>query len=155
MVKVFSTGLLRGNHMKRIIVLAVLTAVFLIGASACSSNQETVTESATGGESSAMAYKKISAEEAKTMIDAGNVIILDVRTQEEYDAGHIEGALRLESADFGKKAATVLPDKAATILVYCRSGNRSKTAAKLLLELGYTNVYDFGGINDWPYETVK
>lgn len=89
------------------------------------------------------------------MIDAGNVIILDVRTQEEYDAGHIAEAVRLESADFEAKAANVLPDKDATILVYCRSGNRSKTAAKMLLELGYTDVYDFGGINDWPYETVK
>lgn len=143
--------------MKKIIVLAVLTAVFLLGASACSSSQETDTESVTsttGGESSAMEYKKISAEEAKAMIDAGNVIILDVRTQEEFDAGHIAEAIRLEYADFETKAATVLPDKDATILVYCRSGNRSKTASKMLLELGYTDVYDFGGINDWPYETV-
>jgi len=144
--------------MKKIAKLAVLTAFFLVGASACSSNHETATESvtsATGGESLTMEYKKISADEAKAMIDAGNVIVLDVRTQEEYDAGHIAEAIRLESADFETEAATVLPDKDATILVYCRSGNRSKTASKMLLELGYTNVYDFGGINDWPYETVK
>lgn len=101
-----------------------------------------------------MGYKKISAEEAKVMIDAGNVIILDVRTQDEYDAGHISGAIRLESADFEAKAVTVLPDKDATILVYCRSGNRSKTASGMLIDLGYTAVYDFGGIIDWPYETV-
>jgi rhodanese-related sulfurtransferase len=144
--------------MKKIIALTIMTAVLLIGASACSSDQETVTESttsSTGEESAAKEYKKISAEEAKAMIDAGNVIILDVRTQEEYDAGHIAEAIRLESADFETKAASVLPDKNATILIYCRSGNRSKTAAKMLLELGYTDVYDFGGINDWPYDTVK
>lgn len=144
--------------MKKVIALVVMTVVFLIGASACSSNQETGTGSVTSkteGETSTMEYKKISAEEAKTMIDNGNVIILDVRTQEEYDAGHIANAVRLESADFEAKAATVLPDKDATILVYCRSGNRSKTASQMLIELGYTDVYDFGGINDWPYEIVK
>lgn len=148
----------RGNHMIKVKLLTVLTAVFLIGVSACSSGHNAVTGSVTTpqeGESSAVEYKKITAEEAKAMIDAGNVIILDVRTQEEYDAGHIEDAVRMEAADFSSKAATVLPDKDANILVYCRSGNRSKTATKMLIELGYTQVYDFGGINDWPYDTVK
>lgn len=159
--------------MRNIIALTILTAICLLGASACSSNQKTVTEPVTSvieGESSTVTesetsviveeskvaeYKKISAEEAKAMIDAGNVIILDVRTQEEYDVGHISGAIRLESADFAAQAATVLPDKDATILVYCRSGKRSKVASEMLVKLGYTGIYDIGGIIDWPYETVK
>lgn len=147
-----------GDCMKKTLVPVILIAIYLLGTSACSSNHEAVTESitsVTGGESSMIEYKNISAKEAKEMIDAGNVIILDVRTQDEYNSGHIAEAIRLEAADFEAKAAEVLPDKDATVLVYCRSGKRSKTAAKMLLELGYTDVYDFGGINDWPYETVK
>lgn len=98
-------------------------------------------------------YKKISPQEAKALIDAGNVIILDVRTQNEYNGGHIKNAVLLPNTEIAEKSATVLPDKNAKILVYCRSGNRSATASKELLEMGYTDVLDFGGINDWPYET--
>ena len=82
------------------------------------------------------------------------MIVLDVRTHAEYDSGHIKDAVLLDSGDVSAKAATVLPDKNATILVYCRSGNRSATASKLLIEMGYTKVMDFGGIIDWPYEVV-
>ncbi len=99
-------------------------------------------------------YKKISAEEAKALIDGGNTVILDVRTQEEYNGGHIKDAVLLPNTDISEKAGTVLPDKSAKILVYCRSGNRSASAAKELIEMGYTDVLDFGGIIDWPYETV-
>ncbi|MCR6546648.1 rhodanese-like domain-containing protein [Dehalobacterium formicoaceticum] len=100
--------------------------------------------------------QKISAQEAKAMIDGEEeVIILDVRTRSEYQAGHIEGSVLLPNTEIKEKAAQVLPDQNAKILIYCRSGNRSAQAAKLLLEMGYTNVYDFGGIIDWPYGIVQ
>lgn len=99
---------------------------------------------------------KITAEEAKHLMDGGeDVVILDVRTQEEFDEGHIEGALLLPDTEVAKKAQDVLPDKDAMILVYCRSGRRSALAADELVKMGYTDVRDFGGIIDWPYETVK
>lgn len=103
----------------------------------------------------AAGYKKITAEEAKVMIDIGNVIILDVRDQSEYDEGHIENALLLPYMEIKDKAAAVLPDKDVKILVYCRTGRRSEIAARELINMGYTSVYDIGGILDWPYETVK
>ena len=108
------------------------------------------------GESSSQKaeYIKITPAEAKALMDSETVIVLDVRTQAEYDSGHIKDAVLLDSGDVSAKAATVLPDKNATILVYCRSGNRSATASKLLIEMGYTKVMDFGGIIDWPYEVV-
>lgn len=100
-------------------------------------------------------YKKITAAQAKAFIDGGNVIILDVRTQEEFDQGHIKDALLLPDYEIGTKAATMLPDKDAKILVYCRTGRRSALAAKELIVMGYTDVLDFGGLQtDWPYETV-
>ena len=88
------------------------------------------------------AYQKISAEEAYEMMASQEVVVVDVRTREEYDGGHIENAI-------------LVPDKEATLLIYCRSGRRSKDAAQKLLALGYQNVYDFGGVIDWPYELVK
>lgn len=100
-------------------------------------------------------YKKISAEDAKKIIDSEDVIILDVRTPEEYKEGHIENAVLLPVNDIKDKASEVLTNKDAKILVYCRSGNRSATAAKELIQMGYTDVYDFGGIMSWPYEIVK
>lgn len=100
-------------------------------------------------------YKKISAEEAKKIIDSEDVIVLDVRTQEEYNEGHIVNAVLLPVNDIADKALETLPNKDAKILVYCRSGNRSATASKQLIKMGYTNVYDFGGIISWPYEIVK
>ena len=118
----------------------------------------TVSETtAPSGESTASAveYIKITATEAKALMDEGNVIVLDVRSQEEYDDGHIAGAIRLAYGEFPDKLESVLPDKDAVILVYCRSGNRSKTASDLLIEAGYTNVMDFGGIIDWPFEVVR
>jgi len=100
-------------------------------------------------------YRKISAEKAKEMMDEGEPIVLDVRELTEYNEGHIEGALLLPYTEISAKAEAELPDKDEIILVYCRSGRRSEIAAKELMKLGYTKVYDFGGINDWPYETVK
>lgn len=82
-------------------------------------------------------------------------IILDVRTDEEYAGGHIPGAILIPHDDIANQAEETLADKDQLILVYCRSGNRSRQAAEALAELGYTNVVDFGGINDWPYEIER
>jgi len=98
-------------------------------------------------------YVNITAEEAKQIMDnEEGYIILDVRTQEEYDEGHIPGATQISHEEIAEKAEDVLTDKNQMILVYCRSGRRSKIAAEALVELGYTNIKEFGGIIDWPYE---
>ena len=98
-------------------------------------------------------YVNITAEEAKQIMDTEEgYIILDVRTQEEYDQGHIPGAIVISHEEITEKAEDVLADKEQLILVYCRSGRRSKIAAEALVELGYTNIKEFGGISDWPYE---
>jgi len=98
-------------------------------------------------------YRQITQAEAKGMMDAGNVIVLDVREQDEFDAGHIPGALLLPVGTItADTAASVIPEKDSVVLVYCRSGNRSKTASMALVQLGYTNVNEFGGINTWPYD---
>ena len=101
-------------------------------------------------------YVNITAEEAKQIMDSEEgYIILDVRTQEEYDEGHIPGAIVISHEEIAEKAEEVLTDKDQLILVYCRSGRRSKIAAEALVELGYTNIKEFGGIIDWPYEVEK
>ena len=98
-------------------------------------------------------YEQITQEAAKEMMDTQEVIVLDVREQSEYDSGHIPGAVLLPVGSIDEEtAATVIPEKDSTVLVYCRSGNRSKTASSTLAGLGYTNIYEFGGINTWPYE---
>ncbi len=106
-----------------------------------------------GGNAADGAYRQISQEEAKEMMDSQEVIILDVREQDEYDSGHIPGAVLLPVGIIEETAAEVIPEKDSSVLVYCRSGNRSKTASSKLADLGYTNIYEFGGINTWPYET--
>ena len=126
-----------------------------------------------GGNDADGSYQQITQEEAKEMMDTQEVIILDVREQDEYDSGHIPGAVLLpvgsiDEDDSGHipgavllpvgtidedTAAEVIPETDSTVLVYCRSGNRSKTASSTLADLGYTNIYEFGGINSWPYET--
>lgn len=98
-------------------------------------------------------YRQISQEEAKDMMDTEDAIILDVREQYEFDAGHIPGAVLLPVGSIDAvTAAAVIPEKDSLVLVYCRSGNRSKTASSTLAGLGYTNIYEFGGINTWPYD---
>ena len=100
-------------------------------------------------------YKKISAADAKARMDSGDtIVILDVRTQEEYDAGHIAGAILVPNESITDKQPELLPELDAEILIYCRSGNRSAQAARKLIAIGYTNVVDFGGIIDWPYGSV-
>ena len=98
-------------------------------------------------------YVNITAEEAKQIMDSEEgYIILDVRTQEEYEEGPIPGATQISHEEITEKAEEVVTDKDQLILVYCRSGRRSKIAAEALVELGYTNIKEFGGIIDWPYE---
>ena len=98
-------------------------------------------------------YVNITAEEAKQIMDSKEgYIILDVRTQEEYDQGHIPGAILIPDTEIEATAEEVLTDKDQLLLVYCRSGRRSKLASEILVELGYTNIKEFGGIIDWPYE---
>lgn len=106
-----------------------------------------------GGTNVENTYQQITQEEAKNMMDTQEVIVLDVREQDEFDAGHIPGAVLLPVGTITKAtAASVIQDFDSVVLVYCRSGNRSKTASKALVELGYTGVYEFGGINTWPYD---
>lgn len=100
-------------------------------------------------------YQKISQKEAKEMMDTQQVLVLDVREQGEYDSGHIPGAVLLPVGTIDEAtAAAVIPEKDTTVLVYCRSGSRSKRAAKALADLGYTGIHEFGGIMSWPYEIV-
>ena len=101
-------------------------------------------------------YVCITPEEAKQIMDnETGYIILDVRTYEEFETGHIPGAVCLPLDEVASKAKDVIPDQDATYLVYCRSGRRSKEAAKILVELGYTGIKEFGGIVDWPYAVEK
>ena len=100
------------------------------------------------------AYHKITADEAKNMIEAtDDIIIVDVRTAEEYTEKHIPNAILVPNETIANEASVKLPDQGATLVIYCRTGVRSKQAADKLVEMGYTNVYDMGGFADWPYET--
>ena len=101
-------------------------------------------------------YEIITAEDAKMIMDSGeDIVILDVREQDEFDAGHIPDAILIPYTEIENKAEEMLPDKDKQILVYCRSGRRSKIAAESLAALGYSNIKEFGGIIDWPYEVEK
>ena len=127
--------------MKKLIIL--LLAVMML--TACGQDKEN---------NQGAVFVNITAEEAKQIMDSQEgYIILDVRTQEEYDEGHIPGAIQISHEEIEARAEQVLTDKDQLILVYCRSGRRSKIAAEALAELGYTNIREFGGIIDWPYET--
>ena len=138
--------------MRQILLFALLAAslALLSGCALSKAKEDTAKES-----SSKAAYHKISTEEAYEMIASQEVVVVDVRTQEEYDGGHIENAVLLPNESIGIEMPETLPDKEATLLIYCRSGRRSKDAAEKLLALGYQSVYDFGGVIDWPYELVK
>ena len=127
--------------MKRVSLLLLLSVMLL---TACGQDKEN---------DQGAVYLNITAEEAKQIMDSEEgYIILDVRTQEEYDQGHIPGAILIPDTEINAKAEEVLTDKEQLLLVYCRSGRRSKLAAEALVELGYTNIKEFGGIIDWPYE---
>ena len=124
-----------------IIVLSILLSLF--GLTAC------------GGDNN-NSYEQITPQEAKTIMDTeSDYIIIDARTTEEFAEGHIENAILIPEYEIADRAEKELPDKDQLILVYCRSGRRSKIASEELVKLGYTNVKEFGGIIDWPYEIVK
>ena len=102
-----------------------------------------------------VSYRQINMDEAITMMEEeSGYIILDVRTPEEFAEKHIPGAINIPNETISTEEIPELPDKDQLILVYCRSGNRSKQASEKLAALGYTNIVEFGGINDWPGETV-
>ena len=108
-----------------------------------------------GAQSEESTYRQVNAEEAATMMaEESGYIILDVRTTEEYSEKHIPGAINIPNETIGTEDIPELPDKEQLILVYCRSGNRSKQASAKLVKQGYTNIVEFGGINDWTGETV-
>ncbi len=116
-------------------------------------NNPTTTENTTV---KSLSYEQISGEEAKEIMDIeADYVIIDARTQEEFDEGHIENAVLIPEYEISERAEKELPDKNQLILVYCRSGRRSKIASQALADLGYTNVKEFGGIIDWKYEIVK
>lgn len=103
-----------------------------------------------------VSYNHITSIEAQERLkNEKGIIVLDVRTKEEYETGHISGAILIDVNDLQEEAESILTNKESSIFVYCRSGNRSITAANILVKLGYKSVYDLGGINDWPYEIVK
>lgn len=112
--------------------------------------------SADGSDLLTPGYQTITADEAISIMEENDsFILLDVRTESEFLDARIDGAILLPDYDIAQLAEEQLPDQEALILVYCRSGRRSALAAETLADLGYTNVYDFGGIIDWPYETVS
>lgn len=116
----------------------------------------TLTGCFAGSASTSAAYKQISQSEAVEMMQSTDACkIIDVRTAQEYTEGHIPDAVNIPNESIDENVAKILPEKDETLLIYCRSGNRSKQASQKLAELGYTNVYEFGGINTWSGEIVK
>ena len=133
--------------MKKIkgLIIMLLISLSLFGMTAC--------DDANG---KASTYEQITAEQAKTIMEnEKDYVIIDARTDEEFAEGHIENAILIPEYEITNRAEKELPDKEQLILVYCRSGRRSKIASEELVKLGYSNVKEFGGIIDWPYETVK
>ena len=137
--------------MRQILLFAALATSPALSGCTLSKTKADTAEDMTGK----AAYHKLSAEQAYEMMASQEVVVVDVRTQEEYDGGHIENAVLVPNESIVSEMPEALPDKEATLLIYCRSGRRSKEAAQKLLSLGYQNVYDFGGVIDWPYELVK
>lgn len=128
----------------RMAVAAMLMAAALVAG--CSKGAASSPDGSAG-------YRQVTAQEAKELMDSEeDPIVLDVRTKEEYAEGHVPGAILIPHDAISTEAEETLTDKGQLILVYCRSGNRSRQAAETLVSLGYTNVVDFGGIGDWPYE---
>lgn len=126
---------------KMLLLISAITAALSL--SGCSAEETPIT------------YTSIPVSEAKALMDSeSDYVILDVRTEKEFADGHIPGAVLIPDYDIETRAETELPDKKQLILVYCRSGRRSKNAAEKLAELGYSNVKEFGGIIDWGYETT-
>lgn len=131
---------------------AVLLAVF----ACCGCRQQKEGSGAGAENGGGEGYLKLTAAEAKAVMDSGaECTVIDAREQNEFDEGHIPNAVLMPYTRVEELAPALLPDKTGCILVYCRSGRRSKIAAETLVKMGYTDVREFGGITDWPYETVK
>lgn len=127
------------------LIIMLLVSLSLFGMTACS-----------GENGKASTYEQITAEQAKTIMDTEkDYVIIDARTEEEFAEGHIENAILIPEYEIASRAEKELPDKEQLILVYCRSGRRSKIASEELVNLGYTNVKEFGGIIDWQYGLVE
>lgn len=128
----------------------------MLGITACNGNKTNDNKSNVNKPTNKVVYEQITAKEAKNLMDTeSNYIILDTRTEAEFAEGHIKNAVLIPYDEILNRAEKELTDKEQLILVYCRSGNRSKKASQNLAELGYTNVKEFGGIKDWQYEVVK
>ncbi|MBQ6865019.1 MAG: rhodanese-like domain-containing protein [Clostridia bacterium] len=141
--------------MKRITkyTFAALTLTFLLAATACGATDNEATAPNTAAD---VTYEQLSAEQAKEIMDSEQpYYLIDARTDAEFAEGHIAGAVVIPEYEIAQRAENEIADKDALILVYCRSGRRSKIAAEELIKLGYTNVKEFGGIIDWPYEIEK
>ncbi len=140
------------NMKKLLLLLSVLSVLSL---AACKSELPAADETPSASQAPA-AYEQIDGTQAKEIMDTqSGYIIIDARTQEEFDQGHIPGAILIPEYEVASRAEKELTDKEQLILVYCRSGRRSKIAAQALADLGYTNVKEFGGIINWEYPTVK
>ena len=139
-------------------ILCIISAIFCIFLTACGNigGADGTTSVIVAEKGEKATYEQITPQEAKEIMDSGEEhIILDTREQDEFDEGHIKGAILIPYTEIENKAEEMLPDKNAQILVYCRSGRRSKIASESLAKLGYTNVKEFGGIIDWPYDVEK
>ena len=136
-------------------VFAVLCMLLTACGNGTSSSERAHSEVQTTTASAAAAYQQITQEKAKEMMqtDDGHVIV-DVRRQDEYDSGHIPGAILIPNESIGTEQPKELPDLDQVILIYCRSGRRSKEASQKLADMGYTHIYEFGGIIDWTGEVV-
>ena len=132
-----------------------LFSVFEFSCSKTGNEKQSLTMSKESKNGKKAEYKKITSDEAKKMMETQKVIVVDVRTLEEYKEGHIPNAISVPLETIENEAEVKLKNKDDLILVYCRSGRRSREAALKLIENGYTNVIDFGGIKDWNGEVVK
>lgn len=142
-------------RMKKVIMIGIYM-IMLLALTACSFSDNASKGSIIIDTSQANTYQDIKPEDAKTRLDSEEkIILLDVRTIEENIEKRIPDSVLIPVDEIEQEAASKLTDKAATIFVYCRSGRRSAIAAEALVKMGYTSVYDLGGINDWPYETVS
>ena len=136
-------------------IILTVTVIILTAAVLAGCIQKTNKEQTEATQVNIGTYYQISQDEAKRIMDEeSDCIIVDAREQSEYDQGHIKGAIVIPYTEIEQKAEELLPNKTQLILVYCRSGRRSKNAANELATLGYTNIKEFGGINDWKYGTV-
>ena len=141
----------KGVFFMKTLKLTVISLLLGFVLTACgTANEET---DKTESKDQNITFKQITAEEAMNLMETEeDYVILDVRTKEEYDEKHIKGAVLVPNETIGQDEIPELPKKDQMILVYCRSGNRSKQASEKLVQLGYTNVYEFGGINSWTGE---